>query len=449
MSHLYDSAPVYTIIDNESHSTLDDSATSYGSSWSESSSGRSMSTLGSGEVADYFKELHGFQYIADENLPIVFPSDSRAERLHVVQHAIVKLCQQGRNVPDLVDEVIRNGGVGGTGARVLDIPTTSGTWVYEMAETYPSATFLSLDVRPLTAFEPHPRITSEVYDLYAGIAEPDASFDVVYARQTVTLIKDYNSLLREMHRVLKPGGVLVITEIPSQAYEANDPTMILRSVPRRAAGVQILRGFLQNQGIDLTAWETMAARLDPGHPMWANHALASSDKPDDSTFSRNIRGFHTVTHRTHLIPSGPWPADEGQRIIGALSRLLYTDVYRALLPLLLMMGTEEAQAQGIVDGLLEELLDPRYPMPSKDEIRQTLSTYLSAVLEARNTEEYRKARDHIVRILEQPFYEFLGPEILPVLLELNQLIDKMDEIDAINSREPSARRTQHLEASVE
>lgn len=31
--------------------------------------------------------------------------------------------------------------------------------------------------------------------------------------------KDYNFLLREMHRVLKPGGILVIGEMPSQSYE--------------------------------------------------------------------------------------------------------------------------------------------------------------------------------------------------------------------------------------
>jgi hypothetical protein len=57
--------------------------------------------------------------------------------------------------------------------------------VQEMASMYPNAEFLSLDVKPLTALVPHPRIDFEVYDLYAGISEPDASFDVVHARQCV------------------------------------------------------------------------------------------------------------------------------------------------------------------------------------------------------------------------------------------------------------------------
>ncbi|KAG8784651.1 hypothetical protein FRC12_018447 [Ceratobasidium sp. 428] len=368
MSGFDDSAPVYQVTDNQHYDAAEERSTTDGSSWSESSSGRTMSTLGSGEVAEYFRDLHGFQYTADENLPIVFPSDSRAERLFVVQHTIIKLCQEGKNVPNVVDELILRGGVDGTGARVLDLVTNSGTWVHEMAEIYPNATFLSLDVKPLTAFEPHPKIGFEVYDIYAGIAEPDVSFDVVYARQTVTLAKDYNMLLREMHRVLKPGGALVITEIPSQAYEARNPSVILHSAPRRVAAVQIFRGMLQHQGIDLTVWDDMAKRLDPGHSLWGNSTSDNVNKDSHPPTPAVIRGFHTITHRSHLIPGGPWPDNQEQKIIGALARLLFTDVYRAMLPLLQMMGMEEAQAQGMVDGLLEEMADPRYPAYAKCEV---------------------------------------------------------------------------------
>ena len=60
--------------------------------------------------------------------------------------------------------------------------------VQEMADIYPTTYFVSADVKPLTAHAPHPRIKYEVYDLYAGIAEPDASFDLVHARICVTLV---------------------------------------------------------------------------------------------------------------------------------------------------------------------------------------------------------------------------------------------------------------------
>jgi hypothetical protein len=59
-----------------------------------------------------------------------------------------------------------------------------------MVDVYPTATFVSIDVKPLASFPPHERIVFEVYDLYAGIAEPDNSFDVVHARQCVTTVSN-------------------------------------------------------------------------------------------------------------------------------------------------------------------------------------------------------------------------------------------------------------------
>lgn len=57
--------------------------------------------------------------------------------------------------------------------------------VQESAGIYPNVKFASLDVKPLAAFEPHPSITFEVYDFYAGIMAPDATYDVVHARQVL------------------------------------------------------------------------------------------------------------------------------------------------------------------------------------------------------------------------------------------------------------------------
>ncbi|KAG8681126.1 hypothetical protein FRC08_015824 [Ceratobasidium sp. 394] len=194
-----------------------------------------------------------------------------------------------------------------------------------MAEEYPAASFLSIDIKPLLPFDPHPRIVFEVYDLYAGIAEADASFDVVHARQCVTTTKNFNFLLREMHRVLKPNGILVITEIPTQGYEWNNPAEILHSAPRRVHGIRLFRRALETQGIDLSVWEDLSGRLKPSHPLWAERTIDSAigivEAPPKG--SGSIRGFRSVKHRTRLIPSGPWPEDEVQRIIGSLSRFMF------------------------------------------------------------------------------------------------------------------------------
>ncbi|KAG9078366.1 hypothetical protein FRC06_008401, partial [Ceratobasidium sp. 370] len=320
------------------------------------SSSNAMSTLTSGEVAAYFHSVHGYTYTSDENLPLVFPIGPDSVNINILYHTLVRFYQDGQNVPIEADRVLRAGGVdpASVGARVLDVITNSGTWVQEMAEEYPTASFLSIDVKPLLPFDPHPRIVFEVYDLYAGIAEPDASFDVVHARQCVTTTRNFNFLLREMHRVLKPNGVLVITEIPTQGYEWSNPSEVLQSAPRQAHGLRLFRRALESQGIDLTVWEDLSARLKPSHPLWTERTIDPSIGIVEAP-PKGSRGFHSVQQRTRLIPSRPWHEDEVQRIIGSLARFLFENTWQALIPLTVIMGMDKSESRTLVAGILEEL----------------------------------------------------------------------------------------------
>ncbi|EUC58343.1 methyltransferase domain protein [Rhizoctonia solani AG-3 Rhs1AP] len=349
----YSSAtPVYHVTDTQ-HEL--DNGTDSETIMSEVSSCRTMSTLNSSEVTEYFRDRFGYTYLTDDNIPVVFPIDTLALRLDVLIHIIIRLCQGGSIVATAGHELLAQGGLGGNGAKVLDLVTNSGAWVQEMADIYPTTEFVSVDVKPLTAHIPHPRIHYEVYDLYTGIAEPDASFDLVHARICVTLIKDYKFLMREMNRVLKPGGLLIISEIPSQAYEVEKPSEPLHSSPTRVRALGLMRAGLVSQGVDLTSWDEMSNRLSPAHPMWNNENLGMKDQRNSS-----IRGFHNVTTYTHLIPNGPWPTDQDQRKLGALAKILFEQTWRSLLPTMQMMGATQAEAQEFVDRLLEEVANPRY-----------------------------------------------------------------------------------------
>ncbi|KAF8712367.1 Methyltransferase domain, partial [Rhizoctonia solani] len=359
-----EAAPVYLVTDND-YDNYDDEFAEVRSEamTSESSSARTMSTLSTGEVANYFKTLHGFTYVTDDNIPLAFPTDAVAERINVVFNIITRLSQGGKNVPAIAEELLIAGGLDGTGARVLSLVTNSGVCrAYEVASTYPTTEIVSIDVKPLTALIPHQRIKFEVYDIYAGIAEPDASFDFVHARQCVTMFKDYNFMLREMHRVLKPGGLLVIGEMPSQSYEASDPTIPLRTSPMRTEAIRLMRKAHTAQGIDLAAWDDMSYRLDPGHPMWENQN--SDPKPAVSS----IRGFRTITTSTYLIPNGPWSNEETQRVIGAMGKLIFEKAWKALPPMLRMMGMNESDAAEFLARLEAEVQNPDYRSYAKYKI---------------------------------------------------------------------------------
>lgn len=62
--------------------------------------------------------------------------------------------------------------------------------VLEIAEIYTTATFVSVDFKPLSRFVPQSRIEFEVYKLLAGFDHPDASFDFVHAGHCVTMVSD-------------------------------------------------------------------------------------------------------------------------------------------------------------------------------------------------------------------------------------------------------------------
>ena len=53
--------------------------------------------------------------------------------------------------------------------------------------------------------------TTFVADLATGAGVPDASFDCVILTQTLHLVFDVGSALRTLHRILKPGGTLLLT----------------------------------------------------------------------------------------------------------------------------------------------------------------------------------------------------------------------------------------------
>ena len=146
----------------------------------------------------------------------------------------------------------------------------------------------------------------------------------------------------------------------------DDPSVQLYSCPHRVAGVKMFRQAWEAQGIDLTPWEDMSSRLDPSHPLWDNHSAIQSPKLEDS--SNVVRGFRSIALHTRLIPSGPWSANQAQRVIGGLARLVSFHFYKALLPMLMMKGMEKEKAQKIVDELVEEVMDDRFKCYLKSKI---------------------------------------------------------------------------------
>jgi len=106
-----------------------------------------------------------------------------------------------RSLPDL------------TGKVVLDLPAGDGRASYEFHKR--GATVKALDLFP--EFLKVPGIEAEFGDMGETLPLPDASVDFIICQEGIEHVPDQLGLLNEFNRVLKPGGMLLLTT-PSMSH---------------------------------------------------------------------------------------------------------------------------------------------------------------------------------------------------------------------------------------
>ncbi|KIO19826.1 hypothetical protein M407DRAFT_11210 [Tulasnella calospora MUT 4182] len=94
--------------------------------------------------------------------------------------------------------------------RILDVGTGSGIWAESMAREFPHAQVLGVDLTLVAADSNTPPNCQFGYlDANDGFTSLGDSFDVVHVRSVGAGIRDQIRLVRDVARVLKPGGVFL------------------------------------------------------------------------------------------------------------------------------------------------------------------------------------------------------------------------------------------------
>jgi 2-polyprenyl-3-methyl-5-hydroxy-6-metoxy-1,4-benzoquinol methylase len=101
-------------------------------------------------------------------------------------------------------------------ARLLDVGCGRATLLNELAGRLPGTGLAGVDVRD----EATGPFEYRSADLTAGLPWPDNSFEVVTFGEVIEHVPDPDALLAEIHRVLVPGGQMVITT-PNMVSWAN------------------------------------------------------------------------------------------------------------------------------------------------------------------------------------------------------------------------------------
>jgi ubiquinone/menaquinone biosynthesis C-methylase UbiE len=143
-----------------------------------------------------------------------------------------------------------------TGGRILDAGCGAGIGLALIAETFRPRRLVGIDLMP----EQVERATARgvagaeirVGDITA-IAEPDASFDAVFVFGILHHVPAWRVALRDLARVIAPGGVLLIEEIHGRFVDLEDRFLGTSHAPEARFDWPTFRAAMRDAGLSIAA----------------------------------------------------------------------------------------------------------------------------------------------------------------------------------------------------
>ncbi|KAL1747532.1 S-adenosyl-L-methionine-dependent methyltransferase [Schizophyllum fasciatum] len=280
--------------------------------------------------SDFFHRLHG-RFLNKMNTTYMLPADDDEVRRSELHHRMLQFVFHGKNYVGPVNHVLRP--MPGVQRRVLDIGTGGGMWAIQMADEFPSAEVIGVDVAPIQPREVPSNCTFELCDCnQSSLPYPDGYFDFIHARTVHTGFVDYPQFIRECARLLRPGGLIVLIEpdITPRVGERDRRA----STSRQARDPNPVYGWTN-------VWKTYEACLrrlgvDPTVPAHLSEYLTQTGE------------FDKVVKQDGKIPVGFWPEDPETLTVGQLQWMDYELLLPGLLPMFLFCGLPERQARDLI-----------------------------------------------------------------------------------------------------
>ncbi len=208
------------------------------------------------------------------------------------------------------------------GLDLLDVGCGPGTITADLARIVAPGRVVAIDRAAdileqarAHAAEQHVEVTFEPGDVYA-LAYDDASFDVVHAHQVLQHLNDPVAALREMRRVLRPGGIVAARDgdYSSFAWAPLDPLLdrwlqLYRAVARKNGGEPDAGRFLKRWALDAGFTDIRISSstwtfADPDSCAWWGNLWA--DRCEFSPFGEQAVTYNLATREEIVDIAAAW-----------------------------------------------------------------------------------------------------------------------------------------------
>ncbi|CAA7264772.1 unnamed protein product [Cyclocybe aegerita] len=163
-----------------------------------------------------YRQEHGRNLNNYSNVYHLPADEEELDRLDK-QHTMFVDMMGGKYVPGM--EAVMADDVPGETKACLDLGCGSGSWIMDVARDFPRCNAVAVDLVPMQSTSMPPNLRSEVDDINLGLEHFYGDFNVVHARLISSGIKDYHLLVDQISRVLRPGGLIDISEFDFHMYD--------------------------------------------------------------------------------------------------------------------------------------------------------------------------------------------------------------------------------------